>query len=125
MTAPSEREALLRAITDIDDLTVHGDVVRWSDVATIQDAMRRALDALPASAEPSGRRPAYYTYDSAHGGAYYFAPIIRAAPPYREQRHATAILDIGSDGTLAGVELVIGPLPPPPAQPPSEGEGGE
>jgi hypothetical protein len=55
---------------------------------------------------------AYFTYDPAHGGAYYFAPGNRTPPPYR-QRHVTAILDIASDGTLAGVELVIGELPPP------------
>lgn len=59
------------------------------------------------------KHDAYWTYDpQAH--AYYFAPMTRVAPPYKEQRHVTAILDIGEDGTLAGVELVMGDLPKPP-----------
>lgn len=59
------------------------------------------------------RNPAYFTYDKdAH--AYYFAPENRKEPPYREQRHVTAILDIAADGSLAGVELVFGDLPAPP-----------
>lgn len=62
------------------------------------------------------KRSAYFTYDPKHGGAYYFAPTERTPPPYRTQRQATAILDIAADGTLAGVELVIGELPPPPAR---------
>lgn len=60
------------------------------------------------------RRPAYFTYDPKHGGAYYFAPSERAPQPYLVQREVTAILDIAADGTLAGVELVFGELPPPP-----------
>lgn len=59
------------------------------------------------------RHPAYWTYDP-EAPAYYFAPADRAAPPYLVQRHVEAILDIASDGTLAGVELVFGELPPPP-----------
>jgi hypothetical protein len=43
------------------------------------------------------KNEAYWTYDS-EAGAYYFAP-----DP-----------DIASDGTLAGVELVMGDLPPSP-----------
>jgi hypothetical protein len=58
-------------------------------------------------------RAAYFTYDPTHGGAYYFAPTGRAPPPYKTQRQVTAILDIAADGTLAGVELVMGKLPPP------------
>ena len=61
------------------------------------------------------RRQAYFTYSPEHGGAYYFAPALRIAPPYREQRHVAAILDIANDGTLAGVELVLGELPKPPS----------
>jgi hypothetical protein len=60
------------------------------------------------------RHKAYYTYDAA-AGAYYFAPSERTAGPYKEQRHVTAILDVAPDGTLAGVELVMGELPEPPA----------
>jgi hypothetical protein len=60
------------------------------------------------------KNPAYFTYDPALGGAYYFAPQNRRAPPYLEQREVTAILDIAADGSLAGVELVIGDLPPAP-----------
>lgn len=59
------------------------------------------------------RRQAHWTYDpEAH--AYYFAPESRAEPPYRHQKRATAILDIAADGTLAGIELADGDLPPPP-----------
>lgn len=62
---------------------------------------------------PLERRAGFWTYGGSHGcRAYYFAPNNRAAPPYREQRHVTAILDIAADGTLAGVELVMGDLPP-------------
>lgn len=59
------------------------------------------------------KRSAYWTYcDEAH--AYYFAPTCRAKPPYLKQIQVAAILDVASDGTLAGVELVFGDLPPPP-----------
>lgn len=62
------------------------------------------------------KRPAYWTYEDhpVAGKVYYFAPTERAAGPYRKQERATAILDIAHDGTLAGVELVTGPLPPAP-----------
>ena len=62
------------------------------------------------------KREAYWTCDEnpSTGPLYYFAPINAAPPPYRIQRHVTAILDIADDGTLAGVELVMGNLPPPP-----------
>lgn len=93
-------------------------------VATVETLL--TLDALPDTGEADGwwpaeshHRPAYFTYVPKHGGAYYFAPSNRTPPPYREQRETTAILDIASDGTLAGVELVFGPLP----APPNTGEG--
>jgi hypothetical protein len=56
---------------------------------------------------------AYFTYD-ARAKAYYFAPENRHKPPYLEQREVIAILDIAADGTLAGVELIMGELPQPP-----------
>ena len=52
--------------------------------------------------------------DDIAGPLYYFAPENRRDPPYTEQRQVTAIIDIAEDGTLAGVELVFGDLPPPP-----------
>ncbi len=66
---------------------------------------------------------AYFTCCMEHGPLYYFAPSNRAKPPYLKQVEVKAILDIAQDGTLAGVELVWGPvhgnlmdpLPPPPA----------
>jgi hypothetical protein len=62
------------------------------------------------------RLEGFWTYDDAFGErAYYFAPKNRAEPPYVTQREVTAIIDVASDGTLAGVELVMGDLPPPPA----------
>lgn len=62
------------------------------------------------------KRPAYWTFENhpVAGKAYYFAPTERASGPYRSQKRVTAILDIADDGTLAGVELVLDPLPPAP-----------
>ena len=62
------------------------------------------------------KRPAYWTYEDhpVAGRAYYFAPTDAAPPPYRAQKRVTAILDIAEDGALAGVELVLDPLPPAP-----------
>ncbi len=60
------------------------------------------------------KRSAYWTYDEYGHRSYYFAPTNRVDPPYRKQVVVDAILDIASDGTLAGVELVMGDLPPPP-----------
>lgn len=60
------------------------------------------------------KNDAYFTYDP-EARAYYFAPRNREKPPYRRQQQATAILDIAEDGTLAGVELIIGDLPLPPS----------
>lgn len=50
--------------------------------------------------------------DEHAGHLYYFAPLTTAPGPYLEQRRVTAIIDIASDGTLAGVEL-IDEMPPP------------
>lgn len=46
--------------------------------------------------------------------AYYFKLDGRMPGPYLKQVTTEAILDIASDGTLAGIELVYGNLPPPP-----------
>lgn len=66
---------------------------------------------------PLEHRPGFWTHDDAAaddvGHLYYFAPTNRAPPPYKRQRRVTAIIDIASDGTLAGVEL-IDDMPPPP-----------
>ncbi len=56
------------------------------------------------------RRRAFFTFDEQsyrdHGYClYYFAPLDRAPGPMT-QRHVEAIIDIASDGTLAGVELI-------------------
>ena len=59
------------------------------------------------------KRPAYWTHDYEAGHLYYFAPSNRTPGPYLTQRRVTAIIDIASDGTLAGVEL-IDAMPPPP-----------
>jgi hypothetical protein len=67
--------------------------------------------------EALGRRSAYWTFDK-EAQAYYFAPTDRTPPPYRTQKHVTAILDIAADGTLAGIELIqmgAEPLPSPPS----------
>jgi hypothetical protein len=62
------------------------------------------------------KRPAYWTCDNDPdvGPLYYFAPSNATPPPYKKQIEVKAIIDIAHDGTLAGVELVFGDLPPPP-----------
>lgn len=62
------------------------------------------------------KHPAWYTHDP-EAAAWYFAREDRTDPPYLRQIEATAILDIASDGTLAGVELLepFGQALPPPA----------
>jgi hypothetical protein len=52
------------------------------------------------------RKAIFTCEDSEAGPLYYFAPSARAPGPYLTQRHVTAIIDIASDGTLAGVELI-------------------
>ena len=64
------------------------------------------------SKTPQEQHKATFTYENSAGGhLYYFAPLTTAPGPYREQRHVKAIIDIASDGTLAGVEL-IDDMPP-------------
>ncbi len=63
------------------------------------------------------KHKAYFTYDKAAFNdigehLYYFGPINRANPPYKNQRKVTAIIDIADDGNLAGVELIDN-MPPP------------
>ena len=55
---------------------------------------------------------AYFTYDE-EADAYYFAPSKRTAPPYTEQRIVQAIIDVASDGTLAGIEILDMQIQPP------------
>lgn len=86
------------------------------------DAWNRRLTAALSDqvALPRNGKPAFWTHDAEAaktvGHVYYFAPTDRAKPPYRTQRHVTAIIDIADDGTLAGVELIEG-MPPPPSSP--------
>lgn len=47
------------------------------------------------------------------GHSYYVKVKGRLPPPYTEQRRVQAVLDIASDGTLAGIEF-ISEMPPPP-----------
>lgn len=62
--------------------------------------------------EPDWRKAVFTHHeDSDAGHLYYFAPQDRPPGPYLKQRHVSAIIDIGADGTLAGVEL-IGNMPP-------------
>jgi hypothetical protein len=79
----------------------------------------RAALALSAATKANGGRLAFWTHDDAaraSGHLYYFALADRAPPPYHQQKHVQAILDIAEDGTLAGVEL-IDDMPPPPSSP--------
>lgn len=56
--------------------------------------------------EPDWRKAVFTHEDSEVGHLYYFAPQDRPPGPYLKQRHVSAIIDIGADGTLAGVELI-------------------
>jgi hypothetical protein len=60
------------------------------------------------------RRGATFTYDGDGTDAYYFAPVARTKPPYLRQMHVDATVDVASDGSLAGVELILANVPPPP-----------
>ena len=60
------------------------------------------------------KRPASYTHSYQGGHCYYFELGDKTPPPYRKQIHVDAILDIASDGTLAGVEIIDMKAPPPP-----------
>lgn len=66
----------------------------------------------------SDQYSAFYTCERTPeaGNLWYFAPANRVSPPYKNQRHVDAILDIAADGTLAGVEL-IDDMPAPPEGP--------
>ena len=61
------------------------------------------------------KRKAYWTVDTSHTNdpSYYFGMLERSPGPYLKQRVVKAIIDIASDGTLAGVELIDN-MPPPP-----------
>ena len=55
---------------------------------------------------------ANWTYD-ADAHAFYFAPSVRAAPPYLKQIEVRAIVDVAQDGSFAGVEIVDPKMPRP------------
>jgi len=55
---------------------------------------------------------AFWRYDT-EAKAWYFAPEMRANGPYKRQIRVEAIIDIGHDGTLAGVEIIDGNCPGP------------
>lgn len=64
--------------------------------------------------KPMTQHKAFFTVEQSEvGNLYYFAPLDRAAGPFRQQRRVEAILDIDADGNLAGVELIDN-MPPPP-----------
>lgn len=70
------------------------------------------------------RHKGWWTYDP-EADAYYFAPLTRAPGPYKTQRQMRAIVDVASDGTMAGIELqpMTGATFEPPATPsPSPGD---
>lgn len=84
----------------------------------------RKNEGLAAARVKMVENPATYTFDweayrAGVGTLYYFKLGDRRDPPYLQQRHVSAILDIAADGTLAGVEIIDdSPLPPhsPPPQ---------
>lgn len=56
-------------------------------------------------------RAASFTYDD-ETQSYYFAPADRADPPYLSQVSVTAVVDVATDGTLGGVEIIGLEVPP-------------
>ena len=74
------------------------------EAAHPSDTPRSDAPDLPTS----GWRKAVFTYsdDPVGGHLYYFGPQTTTPGPYREQRHVKAIVDIASDGSFAGVELI-------------------
>ena len=56
---------------------------------------------------------ATWTWHEEAGGAWYVALDGRAVPPYLRQITVEAIVDVGSDGRVAGIKI-IDALPPPP-----------
>jgi hypothetical protein len=101
----------------------------WEHCAQHRVVLGKAADLLERLSRERGTVPegaAYWTHEEcdAAGHLYYFgiAEGVRTRGPYTNQRHVDAIIDIASDGTLAGVELIDN-MPPPPLsaapQPPS------
>jgi hypothetical protein len=105
----------LRALARCD----HDDLSVAEEAADLIERLSRERGTVPEGA-------AYWTHEEcdAAGHLYYFgiAEGVRTRGPYTNQRHVDAIIDIASDGTLAGVELIDN-MPPPPLsaapQPPS------
>lgn len=56
--------------------------------------------------------PAMWTYDF-EATAWYVRLEPREAPPYLRQVHVDAILDIGANGTVAGIEIIDDKAPGP------------
>lgn len=67
---------------------------------------------------------AYYTHEECEvaGHLYYIALADRVPGPYKRQIEVKAILDIADDGTLAGIEIIDGDVPPPSWKHPAEPE---
>jgi hypothetical protein len=126
-----EREKIARIIHDVElaqegkrpisdgDWNALKNIKRLSSFCFAAADAIRALIGQPAPASNAkesrlrgGSMAAQWTYDP-EAEAYYFAPMQAALPPYLTQRHVDAIIDIASDGTLAGVELIDN-MPPPP-----------
>lgn len=99
---------------------------QWEKVsvhASIEDAEKAARKLCPTGeveTEPGdGLERKYFGAASSKLWNAKIEPI--SEPPYLRQRHVEAIIDIASDGTLAGVELIDN-MPPPPLPAPPRGK---
>jgi len=77
-----------------------------TSIATKQESCPESAPRTETTVRDWRKSVFTYEHDDAAGHLYYFAPQVTAPGPFLEQRHVQAIVDIASDGTFAGVELI-------------------
>lgn len=117
-TAPITKEEMMGLFGEV--IPMEAVSLLWESdgsktVGQLRSELRKIAAAKDRRTPDLPRHPGFWTYDDSFGQiSYYFAPECRAKPPYGIQREVKAIIDIANDGTLAGVELTWGDLPPAP-----------
>lgn len=77
-----------------------------TSIATKQESCPESAPRTETAVRDWRKSVFTYEHDDAAGHLYYFAPQTTAPGPLLQQRHVQAIVDIASDGTFAGVELI-------------------